>query len=314
MRRGRQARLRAGTLLPWTRPPFGYRLDPDRPPDAAAVRTDPAEAVLVAQLFDWYLEPQATLYQLTARLAGLGVATPTGKPRWTVASVRGILRNPAYAGRALTNRTQPAPASRRRSALRPAGRGESHAPRPEQDWIEVPVPQVVSAEIFAQVQAKLDTNQQSAAGNTRHEYLLRALVSCGACRLACTGRQLHAGYRYYLCRGRTDPLRAAEGRRCTARYIPAGQLDDLVWADLCALLTDPAQVTRTGPGRRRRLAAPGTPGQAGDHPPGPRPARPPAATAAGRLSRRDHHLGRAPAQTPGPGPHACHPCSPSSGN
>jgi site-specific DNA recombinase len=244
MRRGRQARLRAGTLLPWTRPPFGYRLDPDRPRDAAAVRTEPAEAVLVAQLFDWYLEPRATLYQLTARLAGLGVATPTGKPRWTVASVRGILRNPAYAGRALTNRTQPAPASRRRSALLPAGRGESHAPRPEQDWIEVPVPQVVSAEIFAQVQAKLDTNQQSAARNTRHEYLLRALVSCGACRLACTGRQLHAGYRYYLCRGRTDPLRAAEGRRCTARYIPAGQLDDLVWADLCALLTDPAQVTR----------------------------------------------------------------------
>ena len=244
MRRGRQARLRAGTLLPWTRPPFGYRLDPDRPRDAAAVRTEPGEAVLVAQLFDWYLEPQATLYRLTARLAELGVATPTGKPRWTVASVRGILRNPAYAGRALTNRTQVTPTRRRRSALLPAGRGESLAPRPEQDWIEVPVPQIVSEETFAQVQAKLDTNQQSAARNTRHEYLLRALVSCGACRLACTGRQSAAGYRYYLCRGRTDPLRAAQGRRCTARYIPAGQLDELVWADLCALLTDPAHVTR----------------------------------------------------------------------
>src|SRR5438034_5920996 len=244
MRRGRHARLRAGTLLPWTRPPFGYRLDPDRPRDASAVRTEPGEAALVAQLFDWYLQPQATLYQLTARLAGLGVATPTGKPRWTVASVRGILRNPAYSGRALTNRTQVAPARRRRSALLPAGRGESLAPRPEQDWIEVPVPPVVSEETFAQVQAKLDANQQGAARNTRHEYLLRALVSCGACRLACTGRQTGAGYRYYLCRGRTDPLRAAQGRRCTARYIPAGQLDELVWADLCALLTDPAQVAR----------------------------------------------------------------------
>jgi site-specific DNA recombinase len=244
MRRGRHARLRAGTLLPWTRPPFGYRLDPDRPRDAAAVRTEPGEAALVAQLFDWYLEPRATLYQLTARLAGLGVVTPTGKPRWTVASVRGILRNPAYAGQALTNRTRPAPARRRKSALQPAGPGITHAPRPEQDWIAVPVPPVVSQEIFAQVQAKLDTNQQGAARNTRHEYLLRALVSCGACRLACTGRQLHPGYRYYLCRGRTDPLRAAEGRRCAACYIPAEQLDDLVWADLCALLTDPAQVTR----------------------------------------------------------------------
>jgi site-specific DNA recombinase len=243
MRRGRHARLRAGTLLPWTRPPFGYRLDADRPRDAAAVRTEPAEAALVAQLFDWYLEPQATLYQLTARLAGLGVVTPTGKPRWTVASVRGILRNPAYAGRAMTNRTRPAPARRRKSALQPAGPGITHAPRPEQDWIEVPVPPIVSEESFAQVQAKLDVNQQGAARNTRHEYLLRALVSCGACRLACTGRQTGAGYRYYLCRGRTEPVRAAEGRRCAARYIPAAQLDELVWSDLCALLTDPAQVT-----------------------------------------------------------------------
>ena len=63
-------------------------------------------------------------------------------------------------------------------------------------------------------------------------------------RLSCTGRQTAAGDRYYLCRGRTDPLRVAEGQRCTARYIPAEQLDELVWADLCGLLTDPAQVAR----------------------------------------------------------------------
>lgn len=37
--------LRAGTLLPWTRPPFGYRLDPGRPRDAAAVRVEPGEKV-----------------------------------------------------------------------------------------------------------------------------------------------------------------------------------------------------------------------------------------------------------------------------
>ena len=244
MRRGRLARLRAGTLLPWTTAPFGYRLDPDRPRRADAVRVDPGEAALIAQLFDWYLEPGATIYQLAARLTDLGVPTPMGGPRWNVASVRGILRNPAYAGRALSNRTQVAPARRRKSAMLPAGPGQSHAPRPEEDWIAVPVPPVVSEEIFAQVQAKLDASQQCAARNTRHEYLLRALVSCGACRLSCTGRQVAKGYRYYLCRGRTDPLRAAQGQRCTARYIPAAQLDELVWADLCALLTDPAHIAR----------------------------------------------------------------------
>jgi len=35
MRRGRQMRIRAGTLLPWTTPPYGYRLHPDHPRDPA---------------------------------------------------------------------------------------------------------------------------------------------------------------------------------------------------------------------------------------------------------------------------------------
>src|SRR5947207_15271903 len=135
MRRGRQAKLRAGTLLPWTTPPFGYRLDPDRPRDPAAVRVEPAEAALAAQLFDWYLEPQATLYQLVKRLTDLGVTTPTGKPHWNVASVRGILRNPAYAGRAQTNRTRVTPARQRKSPLLPVGPGETPAPRPRAECI-----------------------------------------------------------------------------------------------------------------------------------------------------------------------------------
>ncbi|MGO8946512.1 MAG: recombinase family protein [Ktedonobacterales bacterium] len=33
MRRGRLAKLRTGTLLPWTRVPYGYRVNPDRPRD-----------------------------------------------------------------------------------------------------------------------------------------------------------------------------------------------------------------------------------------------------------------------------------------
>jgi hypothetical protein len=136
------------------------------------------------------------------------------------------------------------PARRRKSALLPVGPGESHTPRPQEDWIAVPVPQIVAEETFARVQARLDTNQQTAARNPRHQHLRRVLVSCGRCRLSCTVRRTQAGYRYDLCRGRTDALRAAQGKRCTARYTPAEQLDELVWADLWALLCDPAQVAR----------------------------------------------------------------------
>jgi site-specific DNA recombinase len=54
MRRGRQARLRSGRLLPWTRAPYGYRLHPERPRDPAAVQVDPVAAAVVQELFAAY--------------------------------------------------------------------------------------------------------------------------------------------------------------------------------------------------------------------------------------------------------------------
>ena len=50
MRRGRQAKLRSGQLLPWTRAPYGYLLDPDRPRDASRVQLAPVQAAVVAQM------------------------------------------------------------------------------------------------------------------------------------------------------------------------------------------------------------------------------------------------------------------------
>src|SRR2546429_8096862 len=135
MRRGRRAGRGAGMLRPWTTARFGHRLDPAGPRRADAVRVDPGEAALVAQLFDWYLEPQGTVYRLARRLTDLGVPTPRGGPRWNVASVRGILRNPSYAGRAVSNRTRVAPARGRKSAMPPARPGVSPAPRPAGDPI-----------------------------------------------------------------------------------------------------------------------------------------------------------------------------------
>jgi site-specific DNA recombinase len=125
------------------------------------------------------------------------------------------------------------PARRRKSALQPVGPGQSEQPAPADEWIAVPVPALISQESFEVVPQRLDRNIQMARRhNTTYKYLLRGLVSCGQCRLACSGRTLHPGYHDYFCRGRTDALRLALGERCTARYAPARALDDLVWQDL----------------------------------------------------------------------------------
>ena len=246
MRRGRQAKLRGGQLLPWTRAPYGYLLDPERPRDPSRVQIDPVQAAVVEQMFAWYTDPQPpiSLYEVAKRLSEVQIPTPKGGKRWNVASVRGILRSPTYTGVAYSGRSRPVPARRRKSALQPVGSGQSQEPTPREAWIAIPVPAIIRQEVFEAAQHRLERNVQMARRhNTAHEYLLRGLVSCAQCRLTCTGRTLTPGYHYYVCQGRTDSLRAARGNRCTARYAPAHALDKFVWQDLCRVLREPALIT-----------------------------------------------------------------------
>src|SRR2546423_15283828 len=95
----------------------------------------------------------------------------------------------------------------------------------------MPVPAIISEETFEAAQHRLHRNVQMARrNNTTYTYLLRGLVSCGQCRLACGGRTLHPGSHYFFCRGRTDALRLALGGRCTAADGPGPGVEALRWA------------------------------------------------------------------------------------
>jgi site-specific DNA recombinase len=250
MRRGRLRKYQAGLLLPWPRAPYGYRLSLERPRDPAGVTCEPAEAAVVAELFAAYLEEGMTLAQLAKRVQAQGVPSPSGRGCWRAGYLRKLLTNPAYTGHVYAGRYASRDARARWSPLRPLGR--PHASwdlRPSAQWIPVAtIPALVSPEQFAQVQAKLARNQSFARRhNTAHPYLLRALVSCGRCGLACTGRTASSGrghLSYYLCNGKAHAVHSGRRERCPSRFIPAQQLDALVWADLCDVLTHPASLTQ----------------------------------------------------------------------
>jgi len=169
-------------------------------------------------------------------------APPSGTPRWSSPTIRGILRNPTYTGQVYAQRTRYRAPTHRRSATHPIGRPHGTAvPQPADTWLLVgQVPAVVSQAHFDEVQAKLATNRSFARrNNTAHQYLLRALVSCGCCGLACTARAINRRNFYYLCNGKGHSTCSHRATCCPARHIPAGQLDELVWNDLCALLGEP---------------------------------------------------------------------------
>ncbi|HEY8598823.1 MAG TPA: recombinase family protein [Thermomicrobiales bacterium] len=237
-RRGRLAALQAGRLLPWSSPPYGYRVAPQAPRDPAGVALDEERAAVVRQVFAWYVEDGLTLHAIAQRLTAAGTPTATGQARWGPTSVGGILRNTAYRGTAYGNRERRVPARRRYPLSgrepRRAG-GVSAQPRPEETWIAVPVPAIVTADQFAAARERLARNRAWSPRNTQGEYLLRRLVSCRRCgRAECVSN--NGRYAYYRCL----PRPGEEHTPCQEQPVPTSALDAVAWADPCQVLTEPA--------------------------------------------------------------------------
>lgn len=242
LRRGRLAALQAGRLLPWTIPPFGYRLDPQRPRDPGGVRVEEAEAEVVRQIFRWYVEEGISLYSVAQRLSDRRIPTATGKTIWTPGTVRAILTNHSYQGTAYGNREQRVPARKRYPLVGREPKGEgglSRQQRAPKEWIGVPVPAIVLPEQFVEAQERLARNQQWALRNTHGQYLLRRLVSCRRCGLAhwVSNNGRHA---YYQCGGKQALVLRYRHERCEAPKVVTEQLDEVVWGDVCQLLGDPS--------------------------------------------------------------------------
>ena len=220
---------------------------------------------MVRQVFEWVGQERLSIGEVCRRLARQGVPSPRGKSYWDRTSVWGVLKNPAYQGSAAFGKTRVGP---RRARLR-AYRGQAEQPRrpygtydlPEEEWIRVPVPALVSEELFNAVNEQLAENRSRRRQTKRGaSHLLQGLLVCQRCGHALYGKSLSlsAGkgrrrdYAYYRCIG-MDAYRFGGQRLCGNRPVRTDLLEDAVWQDVRALLREPQRIERE---YQRRLEDP----------------------------------------------------------
>jgi site-specific DNA recombinase len=196
-RRGKAYRARSGSVNVLGGAPFGYRYIRKTPQSAARYEIIDCEAVLVTEMFRRYANDGATIADLARWLAAAGAVTRTGKHRWDRSVVWGMLRNPAYAGRAVFGKTQivhEQPGLNRIARLqgRTTPRPARTVARPPEEWTEIAVPAIVDDDTYARVQQRLEDNKKFATRGSKVPSLLQGLAACASC-----------GYGYYRTSTRT---------------------------------------------------------------------------------------------------------------
>ena len=235
-RRGRLFRARAGEIV-YRLVPYGYRRIPRGPAGPSHLEVYEAEAVVVRRIFDDFVAGGYSMRRICRRLYEDGIPSPTGNATWSIACLSKMLTNSTYKGRAIYNRHQAVPPATGRKSTR-------NTLRPPDEWIEIPVPAIVSEDIFDAAQRVSRAHSYFSPRRSRPDrWLLRRLVVCGHCgvKTHCQDRARRRGgeLRYYVCNRRRSLEAGGPDRACPQPSTRAEALEALVWDQLRHALLHP---------------------------------------------------------------------------
>ena len=246
-RRGKLYKARSGKVSVLAGAPYGYIYVRVIDTEDACYKIHQKEADVVRKIFKMYGMERISLGEIARRLNEEGVATRRGRGVWERSSVWGILRNPAYMGKAAYRKTQSVPRNRVTKLARDNSRYPKHVnsssrDRSESEWIYIPVPRIVGDRVFERCRRQLEENKKlSPRNNKKYEYLLSGLVHCKQCGYSLYGKVAsNSRYKrcYYRCMGQ-DAHRWANGRVCAGHPVRVEVLDDLVWEQTRQLIEQP---------------------------------------------------------------------------
>ena len=205
--------------------------------DTGRRELEPFQAEVVRRMFQRYAETRS-FGAVAQELNEAGIPSFAGG-RWYVQTVRRVLHNESYAGRFVYRRT-------RKTVIRNGGQGSRRRDvqqSPEQ-WIVIDgaSPRIIDEALWQRVQDILKDPERVPHRRTARFYPLRGRARCGLCGTAMVGQTISVPgrpYRYYRCRHIYDKNTS---RSCSARFVPADELEAGIWREVKKVLASPAVV------------------------------------------------------------------------
>lgn len=217
---------------------YGFRYIPKTKDQPGRYEIKEEEAEVIRLIFDLCANNQSSTSGIVRELTNRNISPSKGGIKWARSTVRYILRNEAYAGTAYYNKHYFIESVKIRTNVKYRKRiKNTKRLRPQEEWIPIPVPAIISKDLFSAAQKQLQQNQALAPrNNKKYHYLLRGLLRCGNCG-SCYHGSPGGGQIYYRCgnRGKMHPL----PRTCKARAVRVGVLESLIWENIKRLIQNP---------------------------------------------------------------------------
>jgi site-specific DNA recombinase len=240
--RGKRTRAEQGQQPQRSRPPYGYHIvtnaevECHQYPESERGHYIVVEerATVVRRIFDAYVNCRSTLPKLCKMLNAEGVPTPGNGHLWQHGTIRVILTNPVYKGEPVSGRQKCYVDEGRigqphKWTGRPITTPEVRRTAPEDQWLRLTAPAVVSPELWEAAQRRLEENRTGLKGNPRQVQMLSGRTICPHCGERAILKNQNANgkkYRYFTCGKQRKAASLTGGKLCSGDLYPVEAVED----------------------------------------------------------------------------------------
>jgi site-specific DNA recombinase len=252
-KRGKQLKLKQGVLMGGANM-FGYNYILKTPTSPGRMEINEHEAEIVRFVFNEYAKGDKSMTAISRALEDMGALTKNGKKLWGLSNLQHLLNRKTYTGimyfntlKTVTEYGNPLSGTKTSMKL---------IPRDKSEWISIPIPAIISEEVFNKVQERLKLNRKRYRGPNKTQ-LLSWLIRCGYCGIkfyafrryltwkrvdGSKGMYLRAAYRCAKKLWRVQHSKKSGAPSCQSREIASHFLEGYISTAIENIMLDPVKL------------------------------------------------------------------------
>ncbi len=254
-----KGRTVSGKMIKWKnmeapigQPPFGYKFNKSKK-RYEFDSDNPEKIETVKKIYDLYDYQHYSMNDIAIKLSEDNIPTPSSyrwkkkaASHWNIHTVRRILIETAYKGKAIHNRYK-----HKESKYEKHYTFQSKEEKPKNEWIAIEFQPLISEGRWNKIQARIE--QQKNKPKKRHRgfeerFLAENVIKCGECNSK-MNKDLHIRPRKdgtaklnYMCHWQNASrkvLKSANRRKCILRRVDADHVDGIIFKHVAQVLSSP---------------------------------------------------------------------------
>lgn len=223
--------------------PFGYKRDSD------GIAIDPEKAEIYRKIVTMYLEENYSMRDIALKLTAQGIYCPSGgSKKWYNVTISDILKNPTYMGEGVQNRfkfvKKISKVKKRQYYC------VSKVEKPEEEWILIKFPQLITMERFNQIQARIENQKRKPKKHHKgfeDRFIAENVLFCGYCGARIKKRVTAIENFFYCCywwEASDKERKVQQHPKCILKPMDADRIDTDVFYEIVDVISNPGEYAK----------------------------------------------------------------------